>query len=401
MPGPIARLTVAALLLHSISASAETIEIDLPGALSRAHRVAPDAIAARGRIAQAEAGVVGASVPFVSNPEIEGDLGPRFRTGTPIDADATLTQNLEPWRRGARRQLAAAERAHAQAEGDVTLRDLDLEVSIAFYDAIFASQVADQAKRAEDFAKAAADAAQRRRKAGEITDLDLNLARVALGRAQSATQLSLAERTTFVGKLVVLIGAAPSDTLVLHGTLAPPPLPAGVNAANRVDVRALDRDREVAAAEHAQAVANGRPEVGILVAYRREDLDSILLGGLRFTLPVWNRAQGEKAAARAHEKTAVEARDITLHIAERQIADAMAAYTSTKQAVDAFEHDVLPLLDDSEQLLQKSIDAGQIAISDYLVARQEILSGRREHLERQLALVKAALTVRYVTGSQP
>lgn len=401
MSGSTARLTVAALLLHSISASADTIELDLPAALARAHRVAPDAIAARGRIAQAEAAVVGASVPFVSNPEIEGDLGPRFKTGHPIDADAILTQNLEPWRRGARRQLAASERAHAQAEGDVTLRDLDLEVSLAFYDAIFANQAADQAKRAEDFAKAAADAAQRRRQAGEITDLDLNLARVALGRAHSATQITLAQRSTLVGKLAVLVGAAPSDTLVLHGTLAPPPLPASVDAANRADVRALARDRDVAAAEQAQAVANGRPEVGIIVGYRRDDPDSIVLGGLRITLPIWNHAQGAKAAARAHERTATEARDVTLHIAERQIADAMAAYTATKQAVDAFERDVLPLLDDSEQLLQKSIDAGQLAISDYLVAREEILDGRREHLERQLALVKAALAVLYVTGSQP
>ncbi|HSN28253.1 MAG TPA: TolC family protein [Kofleriaceae bacterium] len=401
MPGSIARLTAAALLLHAISASADTIDLDLSGALARAHRIAPDAIAARGRIAQAEAGVVSASVAFVTNPEIEADLGPRFKPGRPLDADATLAQNLEPWRRGARRQLASAERAHAQAEGDVTLRDLDLEVSLAFYEAIFASEAADQAKRAEDFAKAAVDAARRRRQAGEITDLDLNLARVALGRAHSATQLSLAERATSVGKLAVLVGAAPADTLVLRGTLAPPAVPASVDAAKRPDVRALDRDREVAAAELAQAIANGRPEVGVLVAYRREDLDSIVMGGLRLTLPVWNRAQGEKAAARAHEKTAAEARDVTLHIAERQIADAMAAYAATKEATDAFERDVLPLLDDSEQLLQKSIDAGQIAISDYLVARQELLTARRDHLERQLALAKAALVVRYVTGSQP
>ncbi len=401
MPGSIARLTVAALLLHAVSASADTIELDLSGALARARRVSPDAIAARGRIAQAEAAVVGANVTFVANPEIEGDVGPRLIAGHPLDADATFAQNLEPGRRGARRQLAAAERAHAQVESDVTLRALDLEVSLAFYDAIFASQVADQAKRAEDFAKAAADAALRRRQAGEITDLDLDLARVALGRARSATQLSLAQRTASVGKLAVLVGAAPSDMLVLHGTLAPPPLPANVTAANRADVRVLDREREVAVAEHAQAVASGRPELGIFVGYRREDLDSIVLGGLRFTLPVWNRAQGARAAARAHERTATEARDATARVAERQLADAMAAYASTKQAVDAFERDVLPLLDDSEQLLQKTIDAGQIAISEYLVARQEILNGRRDHLERQLALARAAIVVRYVAGGQP
>lgn len=397
----IARLTAAALLFHSLSTAADTLDLDLSAALARAHRVAPEAIAARGRIAGAEAGVVGANVPFVKNPELEADLGPRLTAGNPLDADATLTQDLEPWRRGARRQLAAAERARARASSDAALREVDLEVSVAFYDAIFATQVADQARRAEDLAKAAAEAAQRRRKAGEITDLDLNLVRVALGRAHSAAQLALAERASSTGKLAVLVGATSRDTLVLEGTLQPPPLPAHADAATRADVRALDRERDVAAAEHAQAVANGRPEVGIVLGYRREDRDSIVLGGLRLTLPVWNRADGEKAAARARAQTAAEARDLTLQIAERQLADAMAAYAATREASDAFERDVLPLLDDSEQLLEKSVDAGQIAISDYLVARQEILDGRRDRLERQLALVKAALVVRYVSGSQP
>ena len=397
----IARLTVAALLVHSMPASAETIDIDLAGALARAHHAAPDAIAARGRIAQAEAAVIGANVTFVSNPEIEGGLGPRLTASRPIDADARLAQDLEPWRRGARRQLAGAERAHALAENEVTLRDLDLEVSLAFYEAVFSSQLFDQAKRAEDFAQRAADVAQRRRQAGEITDLDVNLARVAVGRSRSASQIADAERAEAVGKLAILIGASPIDTIVLHGTLTPPPLPGAVNAANRADVRVLERERDVARAEHAQAVANGRPQLALFVGYQREDTDSIVLGGLRFTLPIWNSGQGEKAAARAHERTATEERDATVQIAQREVADAMVAYTATKQAVEAFEKDVLPLLDDSEQLLQKSIDAGQIAVSDYLVARQEILNGRRDHLERQLALAKAAIAVRYVSGGQP
>lgn len=395
-----ARLIAAALFAHSCSASAEPIALDLGGALARAHRNAPDAIAARGRIAQAEAGVAGAGVIFESNPELEGGLGPRFVPGTPIEVDARLTQDLEPWRRGARRHLAGAERAHALAEADVARRDLDRDVALAFYEALFASQLADQMQRAEAFAQRAADAAQRRRQAGEITDLDVNLARVALGRARAATQLENAEQTRAIGRLAVLVGASESDTLTLTGTLEPPPLPHQPGAA-RADVRALERERDVASAEHAKAVAAGRPDLGLFVAYDREDTDSIVLGGLTLTLPVWNAARGARAAARAHEHTASELRDATVRIAARQLADAMAAYRSTKQAVDTFERDILPILDDSEQLLEKSIDQGQIAISDYLVARQELLNGRRDHLERQLALAKAAITVRYVAGGQP
>jgi len=62
---------------------------------------------------------------------------------------------------------------------------------------------------------------------------------------------------------------------------------------------------------------------------------------------------------------------------------------------------VLPTLVDSEKLLERSIETGQIAVNEFLVARQEILGGRREHLERQLQLAKAAAAARFVAGVAP
>lgn len=163
----------------------------------------------------------------------------------------------------------------------------------------------------------------------------------------------------------------------------------------------LDTERAVAAAENDQAQANALPQLSVWAGYLREDADAIVLGGLRLTLPAWNRGQGDRQAAAAKERRAIAARDATVRVAERQIADAVVSYTLARDAVDAFEHDVVPVLDDSEQLLQKTIDAGQIAVSDYLVARQEILDGRREYLERLLALAKAAAAARFVAGGAP
>src|SRR4051812_27894508 len=101
-----ARLFAVALVAQLRPASAEPIELDLPRALARAHRAAPDAIAARGRIAQADAAVIGADVAFESNLALEGGAGLRLGPGHPTDADVRIEQNLEPGRRGPRRQLA-------------------------------------------------------------------------------------------------------------------------------------------------------------------------------------------------------------------------------------------------------------------------------------------------------
>ncbi|HEU4733314.1 MAG TPA: TolC family protein [Kofleriaceae bacterium] len=397
-----ARWIAAALVLHSLPAFSEPIELDLRGALDRAHRVAPEAIAARGRVAEARALVIGAGLPFTSNPEVEIGAGPRLTTDRPIDADARIEQSLEPGRRGARRGLARAEVDRAQALAAAAVRELDLEVSAAFVEALFAERGAELARHGEDLAQRAVDVAERRRKAGDITDLDANLARAALGRARSAVQAAAAQRAGAAGRLAELIGAQAGDTIAVRGdlrALAAPALdavpPAG---AARADVRALTAERELAIAERAQAVASGRPEVALWGSYRREDTADIVLGGLRMTLPVWNRAQGETAAARAREQRAMEARDAALRAADRQLADARAVYQGALRSVEIFERDVAPLLEDSEQLLQRTVDAGQITVSDYLVARQELLNGRREYLDRLLALARAAVALRYAAG---
>jgi cobalt-zinc-cadmium efflux system outer membrane protein len=402
---PIARLAVAALLFPSMPVFGGELEIDLPTALDRAHKAAPAAIAARGEIAVAEGAVVSAELPFLENPEIEAGAGPRLTAARPVDAEVRIEQNLEPGRRSPRRRLARAGVAQSQAEVDAALREVDLEVASAFYDALFAERSAELAQRTEEFAKRAADAADRRRKAGEITDLDANLARSALGRSRATSLSARSERASAVGRLGALIEAAPDDVIVLRGELRPPPLPEvqalRAKAASRPDIRVLDAERAIAAAERDQANANGLPQIAAWASYRREDTESIVLGGLRLTLPAWNRAQGDKASAAAKERRAIATRDATLRVAERQIADVLAAYALARDALDTFERDVLPILDDSEQLLQKTITAGQIAVSDYLVARQEILSGRREHLDRLLALAKTAATVRFIAGGAP
>lgn len=402
---PIARLAVAALLFPSLPALAGPIEIDLPAALDRAHRLSATAIAAAGAVSVAQGSVTTAELPFLENPEIEAGIGPRLSPARPLDAEARLEQNLELGRRTPRRRLARAGVARAQAETSAAQREIDLEVTSAFYDAVFAAQSDELAQRSAEFAQRAAEAADRRRKAGEITDLDANLARSASGRARAASQATHAERMTALGRLGVLVGAGPEDIVVLRGDLQPLPLPdtrAWREAAvNRPDIRALDAERAVAAAERDQAQASALPQVSLWASYQREDTDTVVLGGLRIALPVWNRAPGERQAADARQRRATATRDAWLRAAERQIADALAVHAAARQAVDGFEREVIPVLDDSERLLDKTIAAGQISVSDYLVARQEILNGRREYLERRLALARAAAAARFAAGGAP
>lgn len=400
-----AHLVCAALMLafaHPVHAGPLTI--DLPTAIARARERAPAAVAALARIGDARAQRVGAGVLFTQNTEVQLGAGRRYGEPHTLAIQAQVSQQLEPTRRGARIRVADAGIDEAKALGEAELRELSFEVATTFYEARFADLQVELAQRNLDVSTRAAEAADRRRKAGDITDLDVNLAKIALGRARSALAAAQSERANAVGRLGAVIGAQPDDVITLVGDLRPAPLALDQLRATvpvRADVRAFEAEASVARAEGALANANGRPDVGLWFGYQLDERDNIVLGGLTFTLPLWNRAQGDKAAARAKLRRAEMERAAVVGAASRQLADAFDAYTRASEAVDVFDRDVVPTLADSETLLERSIQSGQIAINDYLVARQEILNGRREHLERQLQLAKAAAMARFVAGVAP
>jgi cobalt-zinc-cadmium efflux system outer membrane protein len=400
-----ARMACAALLVfHASPAHAGPLTIDLPTALTRARERAPEAIAALARVGEAKAAQTGARVLFSQNPELEIGAGPRSGAPRTTQIASRISQQLEPTRRGARIRVADAGVRHAQAVSDAQLRELSFEVATVFTEARHADLVVELATRAQDVARRAAEATQRRRKAGDVTDLDVNLATIALGRARAAVATARSERAGAVGRLAVLIGAGPDDSLTLAGDLRPAPLTLdGLRAAvpARADVKALEAESQVATAEAGLANANGRPDLGVWFGYERDTNDTIVLGGLSVTLPLWNRAQGDKASARARQRRVDLERQAILGAGSRQVLDAFEGYTRARESVEIFDRDVVPPLADSETLLERSVDTGQITISDYLVARQEILNGRREHLDRQLALARAAALARFVAGVSP
>jgi len=404
MFSPIRAWLVGAALLASLHpAHAGPLPLDLPTALARARERAPEAVAALARIGDARARRIGADVR-ASNPELSLGGGVRFGEPRSVAVRAQIAQPLELGRRGARMRVAEAGIEHAIATSEAELRDLAFEVAIQFAEARYAELEVELAQRDAAVAVRGVEAAQRRRKAGVITDLEVNLAAIAVGRARSAVSAARADRADAIGRLGALVGAQPDDAITLVGDLRPAPLTIDAlraAIATRADVRAIDAGARVARAEGSLATAMGRPDLGLWFAYERDEADTIALGGLTIALPLWNRSQGDKAAASARVKGAELERAAVLGAATRQIVDAYEAYERAREAVDVFDREVAPLLADSEQLLEKSLDSGQIAIGDYLVARQQILDGRREQLARELSLAKAATTARFVAGVTP
>ncbi|MGE0872608.1 MAG: TolC family protein [Kofleriaceae bacterium] len=400
-----ARATCAALLfIITAAAHAEPLTIDLSTALDRARQRAPEALAAIARLEQAEAHRAGSAMWFSHNLELEAGIGPRWSDPPTLQIEGRISQQLEPGRRSARIAAADAVVENARAVNEDQLRRLGYEVVIAWNEARHADLLVELATRNHELAVQAADAATRRRKAGDITDLDLNLATVAAGRARAAVAGARAERAAAIGRLGVLIGATASDVITLSGDLRPRDLTLDMLTTalpRHAQLRALASEAKLAAAEARVARTNRWPDLGVWIGYERDDRQAIVIGGLAVTLPLWNRAQGEQASARAHQRQVSREQALVTRNVSRQVVDAFEAYARTREAVAVFERDVLPPLGDSELLLERSVTTGQLAIGDYLVARQEILNGRRDHLDRLLALARSAAHARFLAGVSP
>lgn len=398
---PVIAWLLAAALLPPAPATADQLVLDLDAAMARAAQTAPAVIAARGRIGEADAARLGAAVRFTSEPELELEAGPRRATSTTADVGVQLGQTFQPGRRGPRRALAGAERAHAEADAAAIAREVRRAAGLAFVDALYAEQVVGFARAQAELADRAAEVAGRRRRAGEATDLDVELARAAAARARVAVAAADAERVAAIADLADSLGLAADDSVVLRGELRPPPRAmttgVGPHGIDRPELRALAAEAVVAVAEERLARAEARPELGIWLAYRHEEDAEVVLGGLRLSLPVWDRGRGGRARARAHGARVAATRAAVERGLTRQVDDARAVLAATRAAVDRFEVEVAPALDAAEALLGRSIDAGAIDVAGYLVARQELLTGRREHLELLRSLARADLDAR-LTG---
>jgi cobalt-zinc-cadmium efflux system outer membrane protein len=400
-----ARWITAALVFHSTPATAGEVALDLGATLQRAASAAPAVTAARGRIGEAEAARVGATA-LAANPELELEAGPRYGAERTLDLSVRLGQGFElGGRRGARGAVADAGARRARVEADVATREVQLEAALAYYEALHGERLVEAVQRAAELAQRAAEVAERRRKAGDVTDLDVDLAKAAVGRTRAAARIAEAGRAAAIGRLAKLLALAPDDTVVLRGELRPraaltldalmAPVP------RRADLRALGAEAEVASAELRLARASAWPDVGLWIGYEREEAADILLAGVRVTLPLWQRAQRDRALARAKAARIDAQLEVATRVASREVRDAFAAYEHARTAVEVFEADVLPALDDAERLLTRSLDAGQLAAGDFLLARKELLEGRREHLDHLLAHARARITVQLVAGVRP
>jgi len=402
----VVRLAMAAAVLCPGAARAGEIVLDYKTTVRLASERAPAVIAARGGVGEARGRRAGAAV-VSSNPEVAVSAGPRRRgDASSTDVEVGVAQSIELGRRrGARIGMAEAAVDGAEAEAAEALRAARRDALMAYYHALAAEQRLRVARDAEAVASDIAAATERRLARGDALELDVSLARAALGRARVAVRAAEGDREVELGRLRTILAVDPGDSVAVKGDLSArrtydlATILAG--AGRRPDVLAFAAEEEAGAAQVRLGDGRAWPDVRLGVSYAREEEADIVLGGLTFTLPIFERGQEERQVGRARRVRAATARAALLRAAGAEIAAAFAAHARRVLAVDEFEKQVIPTLDQSDRLLARSYQAGQITLADYLAARRELLDARTEYLQRLVEMAEASVELELAAGVIP
>jgi cobalt-zinc-cadmium efflux system outer membrane protein len=318
----------------------------------------------------------------------------------------------------AEREVTAAELAVADRErllaSDARVRFGD--VLAAIRDVTVLDELVAAAHRQHDLLRA-------RVEEGASPPLDRDLVAVEARRldADRLLQLSRAERAMFELKRVLAI--KPTDDLRLKETLddvvtresAAPVVTAA--AEQRPDVREAQSRIDVSDAKIDRAASEGRFDVNVFGGYMRMDsafpqlglsatgtpepirgLFHYVTGGATVTLPLFNRNQGEVAAARAERAGAVAAHEAARLSADTEIVSARAGDQRAQEAVRIYSGEVRKLARQNLNVVQQSYELGRTTIFEVLAEQKRFLDQERAYTETLRLAYEARTALKRAVG---
>lgn len=402
-------LGIGLLFIAPTSAAAEPITLN--AAITRAVSAHPDVGIAEADVGASQGRSLAAKTrPY--NPELGISAAPvRVAGSTFTDYEVTLGQTFELGGKRARRVgVASAELSSARARKDWTRREVELRARRAYYLAALDRALVATAKDAQVAADEAKEATEERLRQKAGTQLEVNVASADVGRARRA--LLDAERTYLVARaeLGAAVGAKPGEDLEPAEDAPLPPEPPAAEdpivsgaLAARPDLRAVRFQRDAAAAGVALADAEATPDVGVSVGYSRErDPDQTFHRfsiNLSIPLPIFDRKQGQRAVARAELNRAEIVDTAVRWQAERDIRTTFRAYQKAREAVLAFDLDVVGKLDENLKLARESFQTGKIGLLEFNVVRRNLVETRIAYLEARREAIEALIALELAAGN--
>lgn len=406
---------IASLLLTTPLWGAEKA-ISLPDAISAALINYGELKALRGERGMSEAAAVKAAL--YPNPVLELGGASGALTGSSSENTITLgisQEFLTGGKRGKRLQVAEKELFSFDSRISDTERLLKLEVKTVYFDMLLAHGRLGLAQKSEELNASLLRIAGERLAAGEVAELDVNLAKVEAARAEGRKIDAERETTPAQQRLLLLMGSPPDEAVNVSGFLD-----AGVFAGelvelkkqaldNRHDLKVLKSEIEKAEAEVLLARADRIPNVTVGAGYTREHTLTSLGGmeekstnnllGLKvsFPLPLFDRNQAGQQQASARRNSTESRYLFALQSIEREVEAAHARLSSAQKAVALYRTGILPQLEANLKLVQEAYQLGEVGILAVIEEQKKFIEVNDSYLiaryNRNTAVAKLEATV--------
>jgi cobalt-zinc-cadmium efflux system outer membrane protein len=412
--GSVCMLAVSAALTLFLAAapSAEGATWTLDRVVGEALAKSPEVATARAEETGAE-GELSADARWLrENPELEAEYGTDAVTQQEGERrlSIAISQTLEvAGQRGLRKERAEAALAAARARR----REVELRVAREVVDAAAEWMRREAHARLAEEALAAArtleQAATRRFEAGDVPELERNAAALERARAEARAALARAEAASTRASLYRFFGRA--ATVPLKFELEATPVPEEPRA-DLPELAAARSEAEAARAEVELLRRERFPDPTVSLGYEREtrpeahatgsDLHtgSMLVARLSVPLPLWDRNQGELAAARARRAAREAERERREREVEAERVSAREAYEAAR-AAEAVLTAALPGVERNLSLIQRAYEAGELGLDALLLARDRAFAARGEAIDAASALVRARTALLRASGRLP
>lgn len=405
--GPLARYA-AALVLSTAALAAPAAEppLTLERAWQLAEEANPSLKAAQANLAAAEGQLTDTRGLLWNNPQVAAErlrrTVPQPGLGNDIQREwrADISQTLEiAGQHGHRREAAAQDLSARKEAVEEARRQVRADVEQKFFRVLGLQTRADTEAELVGLIKEAAGAVRKRFEAGEDTKLDSNLAEVELGRAESqlaaAREQLIAARTELAATLQLPAEMLPEVQGTLYADTALPYTREQLlaSAASRPLLRALDHQEQAARSRLGLERAAVYPDVTVGLFASREgpgDARERLSGfNVSLPLPLFRRnAAGIGRATTELTQTQIE-RQAAIRDTRAGVGALWQRLDSLRGRVRWLEQLVLQRVQENQRLSTAAYRAGEINLTQLLVATRQVLDTRREVLD---AMTELALT---------
>jgi cobalt-zinc-cadmium efflux system outer membrane protein len=353
----------------------------------------------------------------LSNPtlELQGSTG--SLTGSPDEHTASIgiSQELPLYGKLHLRREAVQREAEAlKRQRDNAARLLKDEVATLALDYSLTVKRQELAANLVQLNRDLVAIAEERFNAGDIPELDFNLTKVELARAENRLLEVERDRIPLRIKIASLTGLNESDVNLSVKLSTPIPSPKTQDLvkqalASRPDLLSLALERDKAETENRLAKVEALPNLtaGLFAQWQRS---SVEVGGMYSTssdtqlglrlsmpIPVFDRNKGGRAAAKAH-LDGVGSRLLTLErTVTAEVETAVSRLSSSERILALLEQGIIPQLTENLKLTQEAYRLGEVGILSVIDEQKKFFEVNEGYLSalhgRRVAFIKLETAV--------